>query len=38
MFVSANLLQSGFTNICPLSTILKKWKYLRRYPVTNRQK
>ncbi|MES9898198.1 MAG: DUF2892 domain-containing protein [Sedimenticola sp.] len=24
IFVGANLLQSGFTNICPLSSILKK--------------
>jgi glucan phosphoethanolaminetransferase (alkaline phosphatase superfamily) len=24
LFVGANLAQSGFTNICPLSTILKR--------------
>jgi hypothetical protein len=24
LFVGANLMQSGFTNICPLSSILKK--------------
>ncbi|MCU7843884.1 MAG: DUF2892 domain-containing protein [Candidatus Thiodiazotropha sp. (ex Monitilora ramsayi)] len=24
LFVGANLFQSGFTNICPLSSILKK--------------
>lgn len=24
LFVGANLFQSGFTNICPLSTVLKK--------------
>jgi len=24
-FVGANLLQSAFTGLCPLATILKKW-------------
>ncbi len=26
-FVGANLLQSGFTNLCPLVTILKKFGF-----------